>query len=156
MKDCYDYELLIDALASLPKTLDDTYARMLDSIPESHRHKATRILQLLAFSKRPLRIEETVDAVAVNPKGEPHFNPKNRMPEPREILRYCSSLVVAVSVKRDSYDENDEGVVLQLAHFSVKEYLTSSRVHEDLPKDYGHNVNCNSLPSILVALGSGC
>lgn len=131
LKDCFDYELLTNALASLPKTLDETYTRILDSIPESHRRKAVRILQLLAFAVRPLRVKEIVDAVAVNLDGEPHFDLRNRMPDPAEILRYCSSLVVVVPGQPDFYDDDIDGLVdLQLAHFSVKEYLISSRVHE--------------------------
>ncbi len=86
------------------------------------------MLQLLVFSERSLRIKEIVDAIAVGPKGERHFNPRNRMPEPREISRFCSSFVVVVSRQEVSDNEDDEGELLQLAHFSVKAYLTSSRV----------------------------
>ncbi|KAI9884227.1 MAG: hypothetical protein M1823_003976 [Watsoniomyces obsoletus] len=142
-----DDMLLTDALASLPKTLDETYARILNSIPESHRHKAIRILQLLIFSERPLLIEEIVDAVAVGPKGERHFNPENRMPVPREILRYCSSLVVVVTVR--GYLTNWEE--LQLAHSSVKEYLTSSRVETQFSQDLQETTAKASIAIVCLA-----
>lgn len=67
---------LREALASLPRTLDETYTRILDGIPDDHKQEANRILQFLLFSKRPLRIEEAVDAIAVDPEGDPHFDPK--------------------------------------------------------------------------------
>ncbi|KAF2678771.1 hypothetical protein K458DRAFT_435608 [Lentithecium fluviatile CBS 122367] len=123
---CLDYPTLRTALDSLPKTLDETYARILNTIPDSHKQPALRILQFLTFSERPLRIEEAVDALAVNVDKSPHFSPKNRMPDPQEITRYCSSLVTVVSVKGK---DDLEHVQLQLAHFSVKEYLTSDRLH---------------------------
>jgi hypothetical protein len=53
-----------------------------------------------------------------------------------EISCYCSSLVVMVSVKGHSYDENDERVELQLSHFSVKEYLTSDRIDKAIAESF--------------------
>jgi len=127
---CLNYSELQRALASLPKTLDETYARILNAIPSEHEQKAIRILQFLVFSERPLRIEEAIDAIAVNSRSNPRFDPKNRMPEPKEILRYCSSLV---TVERRSHSENHRIMMteLQLSHFSVKEYLTSNRLVQD-------------------------
>jgi ankyrin repeat protein len=62
-----------------------------------------------------------VDAVAVNLNEDPAFDPKNRMPVPRDILKLCSSLI-AVSETQPGQDS------VQLAHFSVKEYLVSRHV----------------------------
>jgi len=53
------------------------------------------------------------------------------MPEPLEITRYCSSLVVMVSAKGDSGENNDGHMELQLAHFLVKEYLMLNRLDSD-------------------------
>ena len=50
------------------------------------------------------------------------------MPDPREILRYCSSLVAIVTKVPSESSDAKEQVKLQLAHFSVQEYLTSDRV----------------------------
>jgi hypothetical protein len=99
LENCLEYRTLQTALASLPKTLDETYSRIFRGIPEEHKPYSIRILQLLIFSERPLRIEEAVDAIAVDTEGNPYFNPDHRMPIPREILYYCSSLVV-VSTKK--------------------------------------------------------
>lgn len=48
------------------------------------------------------------------------------MPEPREITLYCSSLVVLV--EREGRTDTETVTGIQLAHFSVKEYLTSDRL----------------------------
>jgi hypothetical protein len=50
--------------------------------------------------------------------GRCHFDPDERPPETDDVLLICSTLVSL----------GDKGR-LQLAHFSVKEYLTSERVH---------------------------
>ncbi|KAF2135962.1 uncharacterized protein K452DRAFT_322729 [Aplosporella prunicola CBS 121167] len=133
LEKCLEYPTLQRALGSLPKTLDETYARILSSIPSEYEHHTRRILQFLTFSERPLRIEEAVDAIAVNIEGGKGFDPKNRMPRPREISRYCSTLVVVVA--RQSPEDGDAITELQLAHFSVKEYLTSKRLDQSVAKD---------------------
>jgi ankyrin repeat protein len=150
---------------SLPETLDETYTRILDSIPTENKQSAVRILQLLTYSERPLSVAEVVDAIAVDITEKPHFDPKYRMPDPDEILIYCSSLVIMVPISVDFYDkpvygedsdddENEEPdniyideqysseenmgtmFVLQLAHFSVKEYLTSGRFRGPLSSEF--------------------
>jgi hypothetical protein len=127
-------------LDNLPKTLDETYARILENIPEENMEDATTILRLLTCSERPLHLEELIDAIAVQPDVRPSFDPDNRMPEPRDILRICSSLVTLVQspldrfgdVAVDTHSDDVEGrrttTKLQLAHFSVKEYLISDRI----------------------------
>ncbi len=150
MENCLDYPELQEALASLPDTLDETYARILNAIPPGHKQKAIRILQFLAFSERPLRIEEAIEAIAVDPKSHPRFDARNRMPEPKEISRYCSSLVVVV---RRSISESDQIMVteLQLSHFSVKEYLTSNRLENDLTPSFQEISAKASIATICLA-----
>jgi hypothetical protein len=132
-------------LNSLPKTLDDTYARILCNIPEDHSQHAIRILQWLTYSERPLQINELAETVAVNVDGNPWFQEEERFPETQEILKICSSLVIVDKGSRnqdhgtDGESDNegdDEGgaesdgkipPTVRLAHFSVKEYLVSER-----------------------------
>ncbi|KKA19770.1 Uncharacterized protein T310_6236 [Rasamsonia emersonii CBS 393.64] len=131
LKSCLDYPELREALASLPDTLDETYARILNSIPRGHKQKAIRILQFLSFSNRSLLIEEAVDAIAVDPEGVPRFDPKNRMPVPREISRYCSSLVVVVNRKKHWYDQNDQDIPVQRIReiFPLAQYCAEYWMH---------------------------
>ncbi|KAF3318068.1 hypothetical protein TWF173_008807 [Orbilia oligospora] len=117
---CLDPDSLHKALGSLPENLDETYARIIRNIPNIYRQKTIRILQFLTYSPRPVEVVEIVDALAVDTDEEPYFDPSRRMPCPNEILHYCSGLVVISSQKSDP--------VLQLAHLSVREYLTSDRL----------------------------
>lgn len=138
--------MLRKALSCLPTTLDQTYERILDNIPEIVRPYAVTVLRFLTYSPRPLRLLEILDAIATNPQEKPAFRPENRFPNPREVLNICSSLVnlvtresanVDTAVPSHNDDENhnistnnDDGMLeLRLAHFSVKEYLISDRVH---------------------------
>ncbi|KAH0534080.1 hypothetical protein FGG08_007314, partial [Glutinoglossum americanum] len=126
--------MLRKALASLPKTLDDTYARILCSIDEVHRENALKILRWLAYSARPLQIEEVAEVIAVNIEDHPQFDPERRFPEPRDILTICSSLVTvgATEGSRDRVTREQ----IRLAHFSVKEYLVSERIRAGPASQY--------------------
>ena len=149
LKNCLDYRALQHALAFLPKTLDETYNRILCTIPPEHKKTATLILQLVAFSERPLKVEEVVDAIAVDTDRDIFFCPKYRMPDPREITRYCSSLVIVSSIP-EQLDKNDDSYVgVQLAHFSVKEYLTSNRLDSDVAANFQE-------PTARAAIAQAC
>ena len=59
--------------ANKSDTLDDTYARILCNIPEKRSIHALKILQWLAYSARPLQIEEIgVDGIIHLPKRGRH------------------------------------------------------------------------------------
>jgi ankyrin repeat protein len=165
LEHCLDYRSLQQALASLPKTLDETYARILFSIPDEHKQNAIRILQFLTYSERPLRIDEAVDLITVDTGEAKYFNEKYRMPDPSEISRYCSSLVVLVSARDNWVDdeedwddeeedwdnEEDNTVRLQLAHFSVKEYLTSTRLDKDIAQNFHETAARGSMATVCLA-----
>ena len=51
-------------LERLPKTLDETYERILKDINEDNREHARRLLHCLAVSIRPLRVEELAEILA--------------------------------------------------------------------------------------------
>src|SRR4051812_10878037 len=89
--------MLRKELASLPETLDETYDRILCSIHELYSQYALQIQQWLAFSARPLRIEEIAEVTAVDTGGDSRFEAKNRLKEPRDILIICSSLVITTA-----------------------------------------------------------
>ena len=129
MEKCSSYRGLKIALKSLPKTLDETYARILANIPDEHREETIQLLQFLTYSERPLTIGEAVDAIAVDLQNDPQFDTKDRLPRPIEITRFGLSLVSLV--KRGSNTE------LELAHFSVKEYLTT----KVLPEAFQHEMS---------------
>ncbi|KAH6658355.1 hypothetical protein BKA67DRAFT_512547, partial [Truncatella angustata] len=132
LEKCLERKALLKALNDLPKTLDTTYERILANIPPEYRDHTIRILQFLTYSERPLRLDEAIDAIAVD-VGEDvgsRFDPRDRLPVPQEIAQYCSSLVVLVC-REGRYDEERIVEEIQLAHFSVKDYLTSSRLERE-------------------------
>jgi ankyrin repeat protein len=121
----------------LPKTLDDTYCRILRSIDEEYSQDVIKALHWLAQSARPLRLKELAEVVAIDIADKPHFDPGNRLREPEDILFICSSLVSVSSIKYNeiSSDDDDDSAnshslrrEVRLAHFSVKEYLISTRI----------------------------
>jgi hypothetical protein len=113
------------SLKNLPKTLDDTYARILTNIEEDYQQEALSALLWLVFSERPLKIEEIADAAVVNPQSDPPFNPDERLSDPNDVLQILAGLVT-ISPKDGPY--NSPQLVVRLAHFSVKEYLLSDRI----------------------------
>ncbi|KAK1579135.1 LOW QUALITY PROTEIN: uncharacterized protein LY79DRAFT_593036 [Colletotrichum navitas] len=119
---CLDREGIEAALQALPRDLNETYSRILQQIPQQRKMRAIRLLQFLVHSDRPLRLEEAVDVVAVRlDNGQRFFDAEDRLPCPADIMRFCPSLVSITRV-RVSYLPGEVEEV-QLAHFSVKEYL---------------------------------
>ena len=109
--DCFNLPQLRHALASLPKTLDDTYARILCNIDKNYSHCNREILKMLhwlTFSARPLRLEELAEIVAIDVHETPRFDPERRWPEPREIMAICSSLVTLTAIDNSDSDFDDD------------------------------------------------
>lgn len=116
-----DEPAVLQTLATLPSKLNETYDRILRNIPRARVPNAIKILQLLAFAKRPLLFKEIIDALATDPDSEPPFDPENRIVPPDAIAGYCSSLLRITA-------GNGGGPEMQLAHFSVQEYLLLDRL----------------------------
>lgn len=66
---------------------------MLCQIDEDHAEDALKVLQWLAFSARPLALEEVAEATAISMDDLPRFDPENRLRHPTDILAICSSLI---------------------------------------------------------------
>jgi len=104
-------------------TLDETYERILMEIPEEKWNHAHRLFQCLIVCFRPLRVEELGDVLAVRFESDTTADlVTGWRPDDTEdaILSACSSLIAVVKV--------DVSPIVQFAHFSVKEYLTSNRL----------------------------
>ena len=124
---------MLKALKELPKTLDETYDRILLRIPEEYHQDAEIVFCLLAFSPRPISLQEAAEAVAMDLK-EMSFDHRDRLQEPRHILKICSSLVTLSPFEPKIWEWQtvslataDETKELRFAHYSVKEYLVSQR-----------------------------
>ena len=93
MENCLTLPKLRKTLATLPKTLDDTYTRILCSIDEEYQQYALHILQWLAFSMRPLHLKEIAEVVAIDINDHPKFDPQRRLLDPEDVVEICSSLI---------------------------------------------------------------
>ena len=111
-------------LNELPETLDETYERILKEIKKSYRAHALRVLRCLVVAIRPLRVAELAEVLAVDfddVEGIPKLNADWRWEDQEQaLLIVCSSLIAIV--------EDGESRVVQFSHFSVREFLTSSRL----------------------------
>ena len=97
----------------------------MEDIGEQNWECAHRLFQCVAAASRPLRVEELAEFLAFDFKFETRSIPTllaGWRPEDPEntVISTCSSLLAVVNV--------DGSSVIQFAHFSVKEYLTSARL----------------------------
>ena len=98
----------------------------MQEIDEQNRDYAHRLFQCVAAASRPLRAEELAEFLAFDFEAgsTPTFLADWRSEDPEnEVLSICSTLLVVVKPPSGS-------PVIQFAHFSVKEYLTSARLAE--------------------------
>ena len=113
------------ALAELPETMDETYARTLGNINKANWEFAHRIFQFVSVASRPLHVKELADLLAFDFEAGsiPNFYEDWRLENPADaVLSTCSTLLTIV---------DDHGLaVIQFSHFSVKEFLISTRLSE--------------------------
>ncbi|THZ18728.1 purine and uridine phosphorylase, partial [Aureobasidium pullulans] len=128
LKQCQTKPAIKRALANLPRTLNDTYARMLTLIcAGEHFEEVTTILQLLVWSKAALPLDACQDAIIVCLEETPGFKSEDRLlnrPEQYGLVNMCSGLVAVVRSADDTRD------FLALSHASVKDYLLSVETPE--------------------------
>ncbi|KAL8990178.1 MAG: hypothetical protein Q9169_008189, partial [Polycauliona sp. 2 TL-2023] len=129
------------ALDNLPKSLDETYSRILCSIPDECVDDALNMLQWLTFSSRPLCIDELAEVVLIDAAGDPLVDREAQYPEPSDVLSILSSFV---TIEGDPAEDSDCYKLyhsqqpwlddahcrryVRFVHFSVQEYLTSNRI----------------------------
>ena len=136
-------------LDELPESLDETYERILKEIKKPNRDHARRLLQCLVVAIRPLRVEELAEVLAVDfDKADeiPKLNPNWRWEdEEQALLASCSSLIAIV--------ESGESRVVQFSHFSVREFLTSTRLATSSGDALRYHI---ALESAHTILGQAC
>jgi len=141
---CRNRAMLRKALAALPPTLDTTYERILCNIAEEDVDYAIRVLLWLAFSDRPLAVDEVAEVVAIDVARDPAFDREEVLEDPLEVLDICSSLVTIATDDSNGGLESTRQVAV-LAHYSVKEYLVSDRIQRGQAARYSmQSVSCHS------------
>ena len=109
-------------LNELPQSLDKTYERIIREIHSINQANARRLLHCLTVAKRALRVEELAEVLAFDPDAADKEILTNRAKwrwegQEQAMLSACSSLISIV--------DSEGSRVVQLSHFSVKEFLTS-------------------------------
>ncbi|KAF8484411.1 hypothetical protein JB92DRAFT_1567326 [Gautieria morchelliformis] len=165
LRKCRSPHELKKALTDLPKTLYETYDRILLDIDEGNRDYARKLLQWLAFSVDKVSLREAVEVLATDPDGknEPLFDPDQRFDDPRDILTLCSSMVALTNLSQtfhhpEHFKHQGKFTELTLAHFSVREYLVSESLRTQevvvlsLRHETGQYVHCQDMPDIPTAI----
>jgi hypothetical protein len=141
------------ALLALPATLDETYERMLLNIGVDDQTYALTLLRWLAYSQTPLSLNEVAEISTIFP-GEDSVDDDivdtNNRGGLEDVLDILAGLVVTIrpgnenatdeNLSLGDVDQGDDDVddfsrrlikkdtKIRLAHFSVKEYLESTRI----------------------------
>ena len=143
MRKCLVYADLETVLEGLPKTLDATYERILQNIPDEYQDMLHRILQFLCFSERPMTLGEVAEVVTVtmDSEGKACYSGRH-LRKPSDVLTICGSLVT-MSAEKATWNFSRrktplESQVIRVSHFSVKEFLMSERIRTGA-FDYGVN-----------------
>jgi hypothetical protein len=150
------------ALLVLPETLDETYERMLNNISEDDRPYALTFLRWLAYGKSPPTLDQLREASVIDPADDPAaegvVNIDNRGGR-EDALEILAGLVVTEGT--DGQEGMNDGLArsdvsdgerdidamklkgqvgrdikVRLAHFSVKEYLESSRILSSKAREF--------------------
>jgi hypothetical protein len=138
-------------LRELPESLDMTYERILKEIKKPNKRLAQRVLQCLVVAVRPLRVEELAEVLAVDfddAEEIPRLKPDWRWEEEElALLSACSSLIAIVQA--------GDSRVVQFSHFSVKEFLTSSRIATASGDVSNYHIDSDPAHTILAQASLG-
>ncbi|KAK6365835.1 hypothetical protein LTR64_008671 [Lithohypha guttulata] len=129
-------------LHDLPASLDETYTKILQSIPQEDRSHALMTLKCLILARRPLKAEELQDLVNFSTKTDrphDHYESLGLM----DIFCLLPSMILLDPWPRSGIlEELPKGQhTVLLGHFSVQEFLT------------GNNIRRSSVPHFLIEPG---
>ena len=114
---------VITELGRLPKTLLDLHAiayKRIEGSGPSSRALAERTLKWLLYANRPLRVNEFIAAVSVDP------NSNCREVSSQAVLNVCSNMVIL----------DAELDIFRFAHLSVREYLETRNDYAAISSNY--------------------
>ena len=92
---------------------------------------ARRILTLLCFASRPLTLPELIDGIAVETTEPTGLNKDRRLEDYDDIHNICPGFI--------TLNVADARLTVQIAHFSVQEYLESDRIRLQKAMIFGLN-----------------
>ncbi|KAG5787722.1 hypothetical protein H9Q69_013208 [Fusarium xylarioides] len=103
------------ALSDMPSNLNETYKRTLENIRNTEDRRVIKRASLwLAYSLRPLKLQELADAVVVE-EDDDAIDDDIRLHDPTILLEYANGL----------FEFNPVTQAVSLSHSSIKTFLTS-------------------------------
>ncbi|KAK8132226.1 hypothetical protein PG999_000399 [Apiospora kogelbergensis] len=140
-------------LARLPKGLNQTYERMLDTIDEDYVQDASAVLRWLCYSRLPLTLKQLAEIAAFRRStgNQVVFDPEYRFEDPSEILAILTGLITVLEYNEPHEDPQDNMVIL--SHFSVSQYLKSRDVTRPEFQMIDHDSAWFMVQSSLAYLG---
>ena len=172
---CLSLGKLRQSLDFLPKTLDETYDRILCQIDPLYKREVLHVLQWLICSLRPISPE----VVAFDVDSDGKFNYENRLAEAEDVLNMFSSLVISIesdsdddevaNIEPDSDDHQKDNkadsipatstskarvTMVRFVHFSVREYLVSDRIRTGSAAFFSTDEEASN--AVIGAIGLSC
>jgi len=161
LKSCVTPKDVREALRTLPKTLKETYDKILDSVPKRNQSYIRAALQWIACSTRPLSLDELAVAVVIDPAvAKPNGSENQLFRGGETIHKMLSKLIDVHKVERfslvDSINHKFGSVkdllekfasyredlkllgptVVKFSHSSVRNYLLQRRDDADLSRSF--------------------
>ena len=161
LKSCFTSKDVREALRTLPKTLTETYDKILDSVHERNQPYVRAALRWIACSARPLSLDELAVAAVVDPTvAIPHGNENQLIGGGETIHKMLSKLIDVQKVEHVSlmdYVENNgrsaEQVceyfdlvyanlkipgptIVKFSHSSVRDYLLQRHDDADVSRSF--------------------
>ncbi|KZP14980.1 hypothetical protein FIBSPDRAFT_750996, partial [Athelia psychrophila] len=143
---CPNVRTLKQKLRALPKDLEETYQQLLSS--SSQADDLRRFLNWVAFSARPITLEELAEVVTVDFQsgGRPCYDCDLRYTDPRDVLTVCSGFITEFNGAFNFSPANQTLLtiypgIVKLSHMSVKDYLLSDQISSGAAAYYSINAS---------------
>ncbi|KAK5053766.1 hypothetical protein LTR84_001727 [Exophiala bonariae] len=111
------------SLRSIPATLDETYERSVETVPDDNLEDAQILLEWILASFRPLRLNEVSEVLAFDWEIPPHFHHSYRLPNLSDVFSICGDFFIALV----NEDKDQLSIGVGFAHSSVRDFLLSER-----------------------------
>lgn len=126
-------DVLQEKLVTIPEALDELYASILCSVPETERQQTVKLFQWVLFTARPLSAQELRDALSIdkdmqcNTNIRKHSSWSDTLPEFERHVKHLSRGLIEFQT-RDVWEQygpdgEDPDREAQLIHQSVADYL---------------------------------
>lgn len=113
------------------------YERILLHISGDYRDDAKRVFHFLLYAGRPLDLREVAEVIPICPNQDNKWDEDRRLPEPRDLLTICSSLVSVVTTTIRVQNREIRFDQIRLAHSSVRDYLMSNGISQGTAVEFG-------------------